>query len=90
MTPRISGKYQSDQWFAATNYNSQKNPAYGLVDLGLDYETSDGNVLVQLWVKNLFDKTVFSDATEFYLYNNYQYSYQPPRTYGIRARVKIR
>ncbi|MBA4761804.1 TonB-dependent receptor [Sphingomonas sp.] len=90
VTPRISGKYQSDQWFAATNYNSQKNPAYGLVDLGLDYETSDGNVLVQLWVKNLFDKTVFSDATEFYLYNNYQYSYQPPRTYGIRARVKIR
>ena len=90
LTPRIAAKYQSDQWFAATNYNSQKNPAYTLVDLGLDYEPAGRDVLVQLYVKNLFDKTVFSDATEFYLYNNYQYSYQPPRTYGVRVRVNFR
>jgi iron complex outermembrane receptor protein len=90
ITPSVGMKYQSDQWFGANNYPVQKQEAYAYVDAGLMFEPESGNWSVQAYVKNLTNKTVFADATEFYTFNNYTFTYQPPRTFGVRFTAKFR
>lgn len=84
ITPRVAMKYQSKQFFSYTNYNSTKQGSYALVDAGIDFAPSSKKWLLQAYVKNLFDKTILADATEFYSYNDYTVTYQAPRTYGMR------
>lgn len=84
LTPSISTKYQSSYYFGANNFDSQKQDSYSLVDVGLDYGSADADWNVQFYIKNLADETVFADANEFYTFSNYTFSYQPPRTYGVR------
>lgn len=90
LTPRVGVKYQTRQYFSPNNYPSQSQGGYALVDLGLDYAPQSEDWILQLYVKNLANKTVFADASEFYTFNNYSYSYQPPRTFGARLTVKFR
>lgn len=89
LTPSVAVKYQSEQFFAATNFENQKQDAYAYVDLGLDYSPASLEWTLQAFVKNLTDEVVFSEAGEFYTFNNYTYAYQPPRTYGARLTVNF-
>lgn len=89
ITPRVAVKYQSKQYFAATNYADQMQEGYAFFDADLTYTSPSGKFTAQAYVKNLTNKTVFSDANEFYTFNNYTFSYQPPRTYGVRLSVSL-
>lgn len=90
ITPSVGIKYQTDQYFGATNFPVQKQESYAYVDAGLTFEPENGNWSVQAYVKNLTNKTVFADASEFYTFNNYTFTYQPPRTYGLRFTMNFR
>ncbi|MEL0251095.1 MAG: hypothetical protein VW935_03970, partial [Novosphingobium sp.] len=89
ITPSLGLKYQSEQFFAATNYPVQRQGAYAYLDAGLQFEPASKAWSVQAYVRNLTDKTVFADATEFYTFNNYTFTYQPPRTYGVRFSARF-
>lgn len=89
VTPSLGLKYQSEQYFAATNYPVQRQGAYAYLDAGLAFEPASKAWSVQAYVRNLTDKTVFADATEFYTFNNYTFTYQPPRTYGVRFSARF-
>lgn len=84
ITPNISAKYQDEFYFGANNYDTQKQDAYTSVDAGIVFAPADGKWELQAYVKNMTDETIFADANEFYTFNNYTYTYQPPRTYGLR------
>jgi iron complex outermembrane receptor protein len=89
VTPRISFKYQSKVYFVANNYPDQSQDAYGLINLGLDYAPQKGNWQATAYVQNLTDKHAFSDASEFYTFNNYELAYIAPLTYGVRLSYKF-
>jgi len=90
LTPWFMVKTETRKFFTAENFESAKQSGYALVDLGLDYTPSSDRWLVQMFVKNVFNKTVLVDASENYTFNEYSYSYQAPRTYGVRLTVNFR
>jgi iron complex outermembrane receptor protein len=89
LTPRVSFKYQSRVYFLANNYPDESQGGYGLLDLGMDYAPMKGNWLVTAYVLNAAGKVAFSDASEFYTFNNYQFAWIPPRTYGVRLNYRF-
>jgi outer membrane receptor protein involved in Fe transport len=48
-----------------------------------------GNWLVTAYVQNAADKKAFSDASEFYTFNNYELAYIAPMTYGLRLNYRF-
>jgi iron complex outermembrane receptor protein len=89
LTPRVSYKYQSKVYFVANNYQDESQDGYGLLNFGLDYAPQKGNWLVTAYVQNAAGKVAFSDASEFYTFNNYELAYIPPRTYGLRLNYRF-
>jgi iron complex outermembrane receptor protein len=89
ITPRVSFKYQSKVYFVANNYPDETQGGYGLLDLGMDYVPQKGNWRVTGYVQNVANKHAFSDASEFYTFNNYELAYIPPMTYGLRFNYKF-
>jgi iron complex outermembrane receptor protein len=89
LTPRVSFKYQSKVYFLANNYPDESVGGYGILNLGMDYAPLKGNWLVTAYVQNAADKRAFSDASEFYTFNNYELAYIPPMTYGLRLNYRF-
>jgi iron complex outermembrane receptor protein len=87
LTPRARVKYESEKFFAPTNYADQRQGGYSAYDLGVDFKPGKGNWLLQFYVNNAGDKKIFTQADESYLNGNYTYTYAPPRTYGVRLTV---
>ncbi len=86
-TGRVQAKYESEKFYSANNFQSTRQKPYTTVDLGLDYQRDGANWLVQAYVRNLTDKDVFSDAEEIYNVSPglYVYSFQAPRTFGVKV-----
>ncbi len=90
LTPRAGITYKSSQYFLPENYPVSYQGDYSLIDLGLDYTPGGKDwLLVQLYVRNLTDETIFSNGVEFYTFNNYTFNYQPPQTWGIRFTARF-
>lgn len=82
LNARVEEKYTSRQYYSPFNYASTTSPGYGISNLYFDFIHE--NWRVGLWGRNLANKTYFSNMQEWYVSNAYQYSFGPPRTYGIR------
>jgi iron complex outermembrane receptor protein len=89
LTPRVSFKYQSKVYFVANDYPDESEGGYGLLNFGLDYAPPKGNWQATAYVENATNKVAFSDASEFYTFNNYELAYIAPRTYGLRFNYRF-
>ena len=87
VTGRVEGKYQTKQYYEPFNYGSATQDAYGVVNAYLDFVRD--NWRISLWGRNLADEVYLLSAQEFYTIGTYQYSYGPPRTYGVRFEVSL-
>lgn len=88
LNARAEEKLTTKQYYSPFNYASTTSPGYGIANLYFD--VIHANWRVGLWGRNLANKTYFSNMQEWYVAGAYQYSFGPPRTYGIRFEYSTR
>lgn len=81
---RIDGKHSSSFYFSAFNDPDARSPAYTTGNLSLSYAPDSERWLAQAYVRNFTDEAVLASASRFYVSYWNIYSFQPPRTYGVR------
>ena len=87
-TGRLSGKYQSEQFYSFFNRPDDRQKPNTILNLLLTYQPNDSGFRYQGFINNLTDETVFSNAGPNDRNFEYAYSYQPPRTMGARVYYK--
>ncbi|WP_174273239.1 TonB-dependent receptor [Sphingomonas bacterium] len=82
-----TGSYNGDYYIEPDNFLRQ--PAYVMLNSSLAWTTRDRRLTLTVWGRNLFDKRIIFNASSQAV--GYPISYgQPPRTYGLTAKVSIR
>jgi iron complex outermembrane receptor protein len=91
ITGRIETKYVSSEYLHIFNDPYSHVPAYTMSNVYLRYDFGNGRYLVELFVKNLENSNVLSDAAENIggPEQFYNFGFDPPRTYGARMRVNF-
>jgi iron complex outermembrane receptor protein len=88
LTGRISTKYQSTQYYTFFNRPDDTQKANAISNLLLTYAPNNASWQLQAYMNNFTNNTVFSNAGPNDRNFDYAYSFQPPRTYGVRASYK--
>ncbi len=86
----VQAKYESSKYFSANNFASTFQNDNTVLNASVSYQREDSDWTWQLYGRNLTDETVLIDASEVYVANSYQYSFAPPRTYGIRVTANFK
>lgn len=81
-TPSIDISHKSRTYFSEYMRAIESSAPYTMVDASLAYETNDGRIRAQLWVKNMFD--IFRPSSTFALATGrlLGVTWLPPRTFG--------
>jgi len=87
LTTKIDTKFQSAQQLSFWNYDSDYQKAYAWTNASLTYEPEDAKWNLQLWVRNLSNRTVLTDAEDSKFSNSYRYAFAAPRTFGVKLSV---
>jgi iron complex outermembrane receptor protein len=93
-TPRVDVFYSSDLYFLSANSPLERQDPYTLLDARLIWRSPDNRFGVELFGRNLTDEDVISNdglqsntiGEGFGLDN---FTYYPPRTYGVRLSVEF-
>jgi iron complex outermembrane receptor protein len=91
VTARIETKYVSSEYLHIFNDPYSRVAPYTMSNVYLRYEDGNGRYLIELFVKNLENSTVLSDAAENIggPQQFYNFGFMPPRTFGARVRVNF-
>ncbi len=82
----VTGNYHGDSYFEADNFLRQ--PAYVLLNTSLEWRSSNDNLSLMVWGRNLLDKKIITNAST--QAPGYPATYaQPPRTFGVTGKVKL-
>lgn len=76
--------YESGKFFSANNFADTYAGANAIGNLSLEYKRPGSRWTVQGYVRNLTNRVVLVDAEEVYNANFKEYSFGPPRTFGVR------
>jgi len=92
VTPRVDVYHSGDLYFLSANSPLERQKAYTLVDANVTWRSTDRRFSVQLFGRNLGDETVISNDglqsnTIGEGFGPDNYTYYPPRTYGVRVGV---
>jgi iron complex outermembrane recepter protein len=82
--PRLDVKAQSAQNFTFWNYDTDLQKGYAWANASLAYEPADGKWRLQLWVRNLTDRTVLTAAEDSQFAGAYRFNFAAPRTVGVK------
>lgn len=86
----LAAIYQSEQFRQADLDPTLLQGDFAKVNLATTFGPVDGNWDVALIVKNLFDENTFSYGNDTPLFDgSRQFSADPPRTIGVRGRIKF-
>ncbi|HSV02647.1 MAG TPA: TonB-dependent receptor [Phenylobacterium sp.] len=92
VTPRIDVFHSGDLFFLSANSPLERQKPYTLVDANVTWRSPDKRFTVEIFGRNLGDETVISNdglqsntIGEGFAPDNF--SYFPPRTYGVRFGV---
>lgn len=66
------------------NRATERQDAYTRTDLSLEYRPDGTDLSVQVYVRNLENSVVLTEASQSGLYGAIRSQYAPPRTYGAR------
>jgi iron complex outermembrane receptor protein len=94
VTPRVDVFRSGDLYFLSANSPLERQKAYTLVDANVTWRDAGGRFSVEAFVRNATDEDVISNdglqsntlGNGFGLDN---YTYYPPRTYGVRVGVNF-
>ncbi|OAN56531.1 TonB-dependent receptor [Sphingobium sp. TCM1] len=84
LTARAQTQYRSMQWMTFLNRATERQDAYTRTDLSLEYRPDGTDLSVQVYVRNLENSVVLTEASQSGLYGAIRSQYAPPRTYGAR------
>jgi iron complex outermembrane receptor protein len=86
LTARLSAKYSSDYYYSVFNNADERSPSYTTLNALLKYRREGSNWEFQAYANNLTDRVVLANAQRNYTGQIQSIQFQPPRTYGVRAR----
>jgi iron complex outermembrane receptor protein len=81
---RLDAKAQSSQNFSFWNYDTDRQKAYAWLNASLAYEPEDAKWRLQMWVRNLTDRTVLTSADDSQFAGAYRFNFAAPRTVGVK------
>jgi iron complex outermembrane receptor protein len=87
LTLSANSKYQSAQYFSYFNFDSTKQKGYAMSNASLTFAPLAAKWSVSLYVNNIEDRRVFTNAVENAFTQSYHYSFYAPRTYGGRVNL---
>lgn len=92
VTPRVDVFNSGDLYFLSANSPLERQKAYTLVDANITWRAPDGRYTVEGFVRNATDEDIISnDGLQSNTIGNGfgpdNYTYYPPRTYGVRVGV---
>lgn len=87
---RLEAKYETKQYFDPFNFNDTEQSGFGLLDAYFGYSTDRWSV--NLYGRNLADKSYLSNAAEFTVggATTYMYGFGAPRTFGVEMQANLR
>jgi len=87
-TPDMS--FSSARWLSAEFSQNARGSAYELYNASLTYRAPGNKYSVQLFMRNIADKAVYTGTQQYPFIANYNaMDIAPPRTYGARFRVNF-
>lgn len=89
LTARVDGKYSSAFFYDMFNLQDTRSPEYATGNASLSFTRPGSPWRVEAFVRNFTDATVFAHITRFYLTDDEQYEFQPPRTEGVQVTYKF-
>jgi iron complex outermembrane receptor protein len=89
VTPRVDYSYTSQFYFTAANLPAEAQPGYDLIDAHVTFQPPGRQWDVEVWGKNLGNRLVRTSVTDFPVFAQTLYAYQPPRTYGLTIRYRM-
>ncbi|MYM34525.1 TonB-dependent receptor [Duganella sp. FT94W] len=89
MMARLSVKHSDDFYYSVFNDQDTRSSAYTTANALLTFKPADSAWEFQTYVNNLTDKVVVSTITRNYNSRQNVTQFQPPRTYGLRARYSF-
>lgn len=82
--------FASSRWLSAEFVENALGGAYALFNASVTYRAPDNVWSVQLFMRNIGDKAVYTGTQQYPFINNYNgQDIMPPRTYGVRVRAKF-
>jgi len=89
VTPSIDVSHKSRIYFSEYMRQIESSAPYTMVDASLAFETNNGRIRAQLWMKNMFD--IFRPGSTFALATGRLLgaTWLPPRTYGVSLGYKF-
>lgn len=88
LTTRVQTKYQTEQFYTFFNRPNDMQDSYATINFLGTFVPNGSPWQLQVYVNNLSDETVFSNAGPNDRAHVYAYTYQPPRTFGGRVSYK--
>lgn len=94
VTPRVDAFWSGDLFFLSANSPRERQKAYSLLDANVVWRSPDQRWSVEGFVRNATDEDVISnDGLQSNTIGNGfgidNYTYYPPRTYGVRVGVNF-
>jgi iron complex outermembrane receptor protein len=83
---RLSAKYSSEYYYSVFNNIDERSPSYTTLNALLKYRREGSNWEFQAYANNLTDRVVLANAQHNYTGQINTIQFQPPRTFGVRAR----
>ncbi len=93
LSPRVSAHYETSSWLSPFNLGSgDQQSSYHRTDLNLRYQPSEGNWYADLYVDNLEDDEIRTNAGRTAVGNGefvYLSQFLPPRTFGVNFGISF-
>jgi iron complex outermembrane receptor protein len=89
LTARVQSHYQTRSYFSYRNYKSESEGAFTKTDFTLNYAPNDASWSVLVYLRNIENKRVITDVTEYASTSVYRFQFSEPRTYGARLTYKF-
>jgi iron complex outermembrane receptor protein len=83
---RLSAKYSAEYYYSVFNNVDERSPSFTTLNALLKYRREGSNWEVQAYANNLTDRVVLSNSQHNYTGQINTIQFQPPRTFGVRAR----
>lgn len=89
LTPRADFKHSSKFYYSVFNNEDESSQPYTLLNANLTYQPDSRNWSVSAFVRNILDSVVLATAERNYLAGINAYTFQAPRTWGLRAGIQF-
>jgi iron complex outermembrane receptor protein len=86
LTARLSAKYSAEYYYSVFNNADERSPSFTTLNALLKFRREGSNLEFQAYANNLTDRVVLANAQRNYTGQVESIQFQPPRTFGVRAR----